>query len=243
LLDFRTLATSGLTDKVKSFWEFRPFTATRKDQYWTESRRYDEINLTFARARNGSFALMFDAKAPDHSKQSPPLRSEYLFNVPRRWYIHAEAFTRTAVVLPIVDDTEMDRLTLDNGSCAGLSDGTWKSLGKSSMLGLPVIEVEVEKTDRSVTKEWVAPDLQCYALKRTYVEDDELRTKIEVVSIDLKEPEPKVFEPPAGYELVSPLEMENRYRVKFPGHELMGLSAYKLEEQYQLAVDSVKKKQ
>ncbi len=111
------------------------------------------------------------------------------------------------------------------------------------MLGFKVIEVEVEKTDRSVTKEWVAPDLQCYALRHTYVEDDELRTNIEVVSIDLREPDPTVFGPPAGYELVSPLEMETRYRARFPGHELMGLSAYKLEEQYQLAVAAAKKKQ
>ncbi len=60
--------------------EFRPFTATRRDQYWTESRRYDETNVTFARAKDGSFALMFDAKAPDHTEQSPPLRSGYVFN-------------------------------------------------------------------------------------------------------------------------------------------------------------------
>jgi hypothetical protein len=222
---------------------FQPFTAMEKEQYWTESGRYAERHTIFMRGADGSSAYISDEAAPGDPDQTPSAVFSFRFNAARRLYIEAEPFTRTALAIPIVEDSEMDRLRSVYGTCDSLSDGTWKVLGQSAMLGFKVIEVEVDKAEHTITKEWVAPDLQCFALKHTFVENDALRTNLVVLSIDLKPPDPSFFEVPAGYELVSPLEREARYQARFPGHELLGQLVDRLEERYQSAVAAAKKKQ
>jgi hypothetical protein len=223
--------------------QYQPFTATLKEQYWTESGRYAGSHTTFARAADGSYAFISDKAAPDDKDQKPIAFFSFRFNVARRWLVETEPFTQTAVVTPIVEDSEIDSAASVYGTCDWLSDGTWKPLGQSTMLGFKVIEVEVDKTEHSITKEWVAPALNCFALKHTFVENEALRTNLEVTSIDLSEPDRALFEVPPGYERVSPLEMEARYKARFPKNELYGRSVYKLEERYQSAVAAAKQRQ
>lgn len=223
--------------------EFRPFVATRKDQYWTESRRYVERHTTFARGADGSYAFISDKAAPNDPDQVPVAIYSQRFNALRRWSILTEPFTRTAVVTYIAEDRDLSARARDYGTCENLTNGNWKTLGRSSLLGFAVVEVEVDRGERSVTTEWVAPELQCYALRHTYVENGELRTKLEVVAIEVKEPDKKSFEPPAEHELVSPIEQEDRYRTMFPAHELFGRHTYELERSYQFGLAAAKDKQ
>ena len=52
-----------------------------------------------------------------------------------------------------------------------------------------------------------------------------------------------MFQPPVGHELVSPLMQEQRYKTRFPGHELFGQAVYKLEQQYQSGLAASKQRQ
>jgi len=79
--------------------------------------------------------------------------------------------------------------------------------------------------------------------QRTEVLDGRLRVNIEAVSVELREPDPVMFQPPVGHELVSPLMQEQRYKARFPGHELFGQAVYKLEQQYQSGLAASKQRQ
>lgn len=142
---------------------------------------------------------------------------------------------RLSVVKPVVDDTEFRELASAYGACDNLSDGTWKEISRSTLLGFEVIEVEEEHTERSLVKSWVAPALQCFALRHVEFIDGKLRQQWEIDSLQQKEPDASTFGPPEGYERVSPIELENRYQAMFPGSELYGRFATAMEERYQWA--------
>lgn len=222
---------------------FRPFSATLKAQYWTETGKYAERHTTFARSADGSHAFISDEAAPGDPDQTPRAFFSYRLNVSKRWRIVTESFTMTAVVTYIPDDRELKALASSYGTCDNLSNGTRTQLARSTMFGLEVVETEIERDERSLIKEWVAPSLQCFALKRTEVLDGRLRVNIEAVSVELREPDPVMFQPPVGHELVSPLMQEQRYKARFPGHELFGQAVYKLEQQYQSGLAASKQRQ
>ena len=213
----------------------QPFSAKVRAQYWTETRRYAERLGTFSRAGNGSWAFATEVDHPTSTETGPLQRVTYLLNAVRRSYIMTEPYLRTAVELPIIDNRELARLRMAYGDCALLTDGTWKEVGSSKILGYRVIEVEEERTERSSVTKWVAPDLQCFSLKRVDVIDGDVRVREEVTSIQAGEPDRSAFEIPSGYSAVSPLEMEDRYRAKF-GKPLFGEQAVRMEEQYQRAL-------
>jgi hypothetical protein len=152
-----------------------------------------------------------------------------------------EPFVQAAVVEPIVEDKDLRRLMSVYGSCEYLHDGTWKEVSRSRLLDFDVIEV-VELTEREVLTRWVAPELECFALRQTDVTDGVLRMREEAVSIDTREPSGNWLEPPAGYAVVTPLELERRYQEKFPGKVLYGQAIYNVEDRYQRSVAKAKAK-
>lgn len=212
----------------------RPFTARWTGMWWTESGRYTDRPETFARGSDGSWAFVSEAENPSDPKAARGPFS-YALNATKRQYIIAESFTKAAVVKPVVDDKEFKELASAYGTCENLSDGTWKEMSQSTLLGFDVIEVEVEHTERSLVKSWVAPALQCFALRHVEFIDGNLRQKWEIGSLQQKEPDPSMFGPPEGYELVTPIELEKRYQAMFPGSELYGRFAATMEERYQRA--------
>jgi hypothetical protein len=220
----------------------QPFTAELKARYWTESGRTIEESWKFVRATDGSWAFESDDQDPALLDQAERGWFRYTFDVKRRRYIDSLSFVQAAVVKPVVDAQELKMLRGSYGTCDGLNDGSLKQLGRSTFLGLEVIDVEVEHDERSIIEEWVAPALQCFALKRTEVIDGNLRQRIQAVSVQLGEPDAGAFELPAGFARVSPLEMEDLYRARFPGRELFGSRiGRRLEEEYQRALSSAPK--
>ena len=219
---------------------FRPFSATIRSQYWTESGKAASSSITFARSRDGSFVYANDVEYPLGKDREKRGRFSYRFDVQQRLFTLTEPFVQAAVARPIVDDAEMRQLADTYGSCRHLQDGEWKEVGRSTVLNFDVVEVEVERTSRSVQKKWVAPDLQCFALREISMIDGRLRMQREAVSLETKEPQRSLFEPPPGYELLSPLELEDRYQAKFPGNELFGRAVHNMEDRYRRAVSDAK---
>jgi len=216
--------------------EFQPFSATMQARHWTDTELSEECSITFARSKDGSWARTSDIEHPLFKDRSKRGIFSYRLDVPRRLYTSTEPFVRAATVFPIVEDKELERDISIYGSCDHLRDGTWKEVGRSTILNFDVIEVEVERTDRELRTKWVAPDLQCFALKETDLTDGELRMWAEAFSIETTEPPSRSFEPPDDYERLSPLELERRYQQMFPGNVMFGPAVLNVEVQYQRAV-------
>ena len=223
---------------------YKPFTARIREQYWTESGRCPERHATFARRADGSFCFISDEAAPNDPAQKPVVFFSYRLNVPRRQYISAEPFTKTACGYYIPDDRELQRMRDSYGACEHLHDGQWRLLGRSRVLGYKVYQAVTLLDCHFRPTEWVAPDLQCFALKSTDFVDGFPRERDEVSSLDFKEPDPSLFEPPAGYELLSPLEQEKRYQAMFTGAVFVGTPGINnLERQYQAGLAAMKRLQ
>ena len=167
--------------------QFQSFTARLKARYWTESGRTTERSTTFVRATDGSWAFESDTEDPVLLDQAPRGWFRYTLDVKTRRYIISLSFVHAAVVRPIVDAQELQSLRGAYGTCDVLNDESRKQLGRSTFLGVEVVELE-ERDEHSVAVEWVAPPLQCFALKRTDVIDGNLRERVEAVSVQTGEP-------------------------------------------------------
>jgi hypothetical protein len=77
--------------------------------------------------------------------------------------------------------------------------------------------VEVSLSKGSVIRLFVAPALDCFPLLDVLVEKGSVRTKVEVVSLELSEPPDSAFKIPEGYREVSPLEFDALWRERFNG--------------------------
>jgi hypothetical protein len=219
---------------------YRAFSAKLRAQYWTESGREAARSRTFHRRADGSYVFESEVDDPSDPNHGKLRRFRNVLNVSGRTFTITEPFVEAAVTRPLVDDGELNTLAAAYGECASLTNGTWKEINRSSLLGLEVIEVEVERTERTVVTHWVAPDLDCFSLKHTTVIDGRLRTLEKAVSIDPGEPDTTVLNLPKGYALVSPLELEARYQARFPGMELFGDQALRMEETYQRSIEKAR---
>lgn len=146
---------------------------------------------------------------------------------------------RAVLVTPVLDLKSI----LPHYSCEELRNDRWRMVGASVIHGFRVEEfVEEEATDAGfsyVLRLWVAPDLNCFPLRRTAVENGVRVEEVVVESIEVGEPPASVFKAPEGYEPVSPKEFEARYRAKFPGQQQMSDEIVeRLEQSYQRAVEA-----
>lgn len=237
-----TVALAAQDQSQEKRITFLPFQTIIRSQYWTESGRSYESSIAFIRDKDGSFIYEDDVDNPLGTTEGPRQRWRHSLNVSERIYTIEEPFLRAAVAEPIPGNMELERMVSHYGSCRFLEDGTWKRLGESTLLNLNVVEVEVERTERTVEKRWVAPDIQCFALKTTRMIEGQLRMSQEAVSIDVKAPKPGFLDLPVGYTLLSPLDLESHYQTKFPGKQFYGGDAVNMERRYRQAVDASKKR-
>ncbi len=217
----------------------RPFSATIISTYG--GAHPFQLHRRYAQAPDGSTAYFGEHDPPDNDEG---LRGEYssLLNMRKRVYIDTNALIKAAVVRPLADAEELSRIGV-RYSCQGLTDETtWRRVGESEIKGFKVIEVIEEEigplSDDDVTTLWVAPDLNCFQLKRTRVKNGKVVEEDLVESLDLKEPSPTIFDVPHGYSIVRPAELERLYRVKFPGKQLFSdYLVMRLDADYQRAID------
>ena len=66
----------------------------------------------------------------------------------------------------------------------------------------------------------MAPDLQRFPLLDLLIENGELRTKKEVLSIEFGEPDAAAFRVPAGFQVVGPVKFDELWRQR--GHSHFG---------------------
>ncbi len=219
----------------------RPFSATIVSTISAGDHPF-QLRGRYAQASDGSNAYISENDPPANDEG---LRGEFSFllNMRKNLYIHTNSLIRAAVVTPLVDGEDLKKIQ-PRHSCKWLADGTWRRVGEgeSKIKGIRVIEVIDEETQtpeltRLITL-WVAPDLNCFQMKRTHVKNGVMVAEDIVESLDLKEPTSAIFDVPLGYSNVRPAEFERLYRVKFPGKQIYSDDmVMRFESQYQRAID------
>jgi hypothetical protein len=144
------------------------------------------------------------------------------------------SFTKSAIVI-VPDEQKFRSLLEEPGSCAWLTDGTWKRIGESEMLGIHIVEVEDKWSENLSMMSWVAPVLECFPLVRLRIDKGVVRTMTEVLSVEFGEPDPSAFRAPPGYVEMSPLEFEELWKKKYNGRRYYSNDeqALKVEHDYQ----------
>lgn len=237
---FAALAPAMLVAQERS--AARPFTARLEARYWTETGRPEFYQRSFRRSSNGSYSFTSETDHPLQASRTDAASGNdrpsfsYVYNHSQRLLILSEPLLQAVIATPVVDDEELNNIRSAYGDCSTIGEGGTPVLSQSTFLGHRVLEIEVERTERYLEKRWVAPDLGCFTLRTIVTIDGNLRERTEAVSVDASEPPGAMFEVPRGFALLTPAEMEARYRAAFRGKPLFGDQAHELERKHQRAV-------
>jgi len=208
------------------------FTATVVTTYTDDDGGTTQFREDFYRSKNGSYVRSEETEAYDGERGI----RRTVVDVSSRSMTTIDSFTHSIEIRANLDETDFRKFPEPFGSCGLLSDGTWKPIRVSGMLGFKVIEVEQPMSANAGARLWVAPELGCFPLLDLYMEKGETRTKREVVSVTPGDPDPVVFQVPSGYIEVGPLQFETLWKKRFHGRSYAGdRDAAKAELAYQAA--------
>ena len=207
-----------------------PFTARVLSIIQSDGKSY-QLRSRYAQRSDGSTAYFAENDPPPAPDQA---RGEfgYVTNVLRGQHIATHSLLRAAVVTPL--EREDLRKVEPRYSCKWLANGFWKQTSITFVRGFKTIEV-IEEEERKplytrLIKLWVAPDLDCFQMKRLHTKNGIIREMDEVESIRIGEPDSAMFDVPQGYSQVSPAEFEALYRKRFPGTQFYGDEMLKRKE-------------
>lgn len=108
------------------------------------------------------------------------------------------------------------------GNCAVLSDPARKATEAGKILSFPVWRIEPDMANKlpaETYREWVAPDLGCFALRSQVLVDEVVRERVEAVKIQLL-PDDTKLTLPKGIRVVSPKEYYEIYKKRHRGDEV-----------------------
>jgi hypothetical protein len=207
----------------------RPFTATIRTTYLSEHGEETSFLRTFARRADGSSTLFGETQGPGAARGT----FSFILDAVNGTYTSVDSFTRSAVVLPL-SEQEVQAALDRHGTCKYLSDGTWTRTGEGTRFGLHTLEVDgASGSDK--TKLLVATELNCFPVLDLLLVDGEVRTKEEVLKLQLGEPAPAGFVVPAGYDFLSPAQFEERHKKQFGAGYYGDVLVKRLEDKYQQA--------
>jgi hypothetical protein len=210
-------------------YQVKPFVLHQVEKMYKEGA-YEPVvssHQVFARRSDGSWSFTHTGREADGSYATVV---EY-FNSVHDIYVHTEPVTRS-VMTRAVPPAEIQRhLEAGFRSCQSLKAG-YEAGPHSRMLGYDVILVS--ETDKAGTESrWVAPALDCYALRSVYRTPDGRHDDFAVGEVQEVEPPAELCEVPSGYVERSPKEIEALYAKRIPGAEVFPRSILeRLERKY-----------
>ena len=154
------------------------------------------------------------AKKPDGSsaratlsRDDHPDQIRTVVNVPAGWRVSIDPLSESVTTYKLTE-SEKKELSADVPSCPTSDSST-----NSTFLGYPTVLDHEQKIlgSRQIDEDkWLAPSLNCLALKRSYKVFDSGKlvgqTTEEVVSLSAGAPDPSLFEVPTNYTERSPSE-------------------------------------
>lgn len=210
----------------------QPFVAKMKTTYFDDDERPMVLMSQFTRTADGSYARVDETEAYDSERGT----KQYLLDAPKRLWTMTDSFTKSVVVDLLESDREFNNLALEPGTCRFLRDGDWKAVNTTEIFGMKVIQVDQVISEKTVLRLWIAPDLECFPLRRSLEVNGVVKTKLEAISLQVGDPAPALFEIPAGYSNVSPMQFEERWRRRFCGrHHYSDDDVRAREQKYQAA--------
>jgi hypothetical protein len=122
------------------------------------------------------------------------------------------------------------------GDCSVLSDHARKATEAGKILSFPVWRIEPDIADKppeEAHREWVAPELGCFALRSQVLVDEVVRERVEAVKIQLL-PEDTKLSLPKGIRVVSPKDYYELYKRRHRGDEVFPKALLgRLQRQYE----------
>ena len=124
----------------------RPFSATILSKFSGGDQPF-QLRERYVQASDGSNAYISENDPPANDEG---LRGEFslLLNMKKRVYINTNSLILAAIVKPLVDAGDLQKIELPH-SCKLLADETaWRRVGEGEISGFHVIEVIVEEIGR-----------------------------------------------------------------------------------------------
>lgn len=192
-------------------------------------------NEVYALRSDGSYVRRFETTSP----KGEVGWAVDIIDIRNGKYTLVEPFTRTAVTF-YRSETEMQnelRAKITCNASGEMQSATSRVDSISdTILDQKVVQV-IEKhtgSKREVTIEkWVAPDLDCYPLRKSEWSQSGSHNETEVTKLEIGDPPESILEVPPGFLELSPLQMETLYTNRYPGYSLWGAKvAAAIEERY-----------
>jgi len=219
----------------------KPFVAYSRVLRFSSQQREPAVQQgTFARRSDGSFVRSFEVTSPAGEVGW----SVDIVDVPNRKYVALEPFTKSATTF-YRTDSEVGESVAATGTCdslgldaeAGLPTRRVQAISPQqrvwdTLLGRKVAQV-IERFEVATTERWVAPDLDCFALRKSEWSSTGAHNEYTVTKLEEGEPPDSMFQIPSEYLETSPLQVEAAYAARYPGHALFGESMARLvDERY-----------
>lgn len=212
--------------------QFKPFVLYEQELNFSGNNVVaKEVDYTIARRADGSSMKSFTVSDSPNGQEG---KAVFIWDVSARQDMMLEPFTRSVMTQHRSAAEIADFVRSE--SCPDLIPSPNNGQPPTTMLGHNVIRVE-EKWDTEEIVSWIAPDLDCYPLQKTVRPLDakfngDYQTTT-VTKIEEGAPRNSLFTVPADYPELSPLQLEEEYSAKFPGHRFFGREgAENAERQY-----------
>lgn len=210
-------------------YQATPFVVRQAEKMFREgSSHSDASDQTFARRGDGSWSFSYTGRAADGSS----VRSLDYVDLARMIAVHTENVTRSVMTWAIPAADVPRNTAAGFTPCSGLKAG-YEAGPRSRILGYDAILVS--ETDKAGTElRWVAPALDCYALRRVYRTPEGRHDDFEASAVEEVEPPAALFEVPSGYVERTPKEIQTLYAEQIPGAEVYPKEVLeRLERRYQ----------
>jgi len=195
--------------------QIKPFVVHQVERIFNEGKDQPVFasDQTFARRSDGSWSDSFTSREADGSYGHV---LDYV-DLARMVTVHTEPVT-LSVMTWAISAADIPRDTAAGfRACNDLKTG-YEAGPHSRILGYDVIFVSATYTGTGATEaRWVAPALDCYALRSVYRTPAGGHDDFEVTAVQEVEPPAALFEVPSGYVERSPKAIQALYSEKIPG--------------------------
>ena len=206
---FALIAAATVQAQVAHHYALR---AEQREEVWFPDNEHDEHVLKITRTLNGAYAEHPVHDVGDRT-QHTGYSYFYLSDYSSGFYYIGDTFLKAAWRARLGSSQMRKNAGEDYGDCSILSNAAVDAKDAGKILGYPVVRVETVDNDEIRTV-WIAPDLECFPLRRRVVIDEAIRLSTETTNLELLPEDTSVSLPP-GIQLVSPQDFCNMHKAAY----------------------------
>jgi len=187
-------------------------------------------HITYARKSDGSWVEAATIESP----QGDAGELISFVDVPSARHVDLEPFTKLSMTFYLTPSELQHEVDRDESCPRAVSAAPAEH---ERILGYDVVKLTEEgrapNNGKEVTEAWVAPELNCYVLRKSASLSDGPHNEIEVTDVTEGEPPPTMFDVPAEYVERSPSQLSAEWAARF-GQPFLGRESTvkRLDERY-----------